>query len=656
MAGLGSGLNGVLASLPHPTQHLATALLGLGLGQPVRCVVAYSGGVDSSCLLHCAHQLQTVGLVQVVAAYVHHGWRGTPAPELPKLHKLTHQLNVPFYYLDATSQPNQTTENHARQQRYTLLANLMHQVQANVILTAHHQDDQLETLLFRLFRGTGLDGLEGIQQRMVWQNGHNPPATVLRPWLGLPRTALQTHADTFTLPTFNDPTNTETRHTRNALRHKVWPVIEEVMPQARASLGKLLQVVQAERSILNDVTQDLWHRLAKPATPHALPAGVLPQPNPTLSNDSLTHELAPKAWMLDDRQLGQLPTAYQWRVLRHWLKEHGCSPTLETVDKLQAFMAQRQTFRGKAPRLSLGNDESGKPLFALLDETGLRMVNDPEAARLATQLAREQHTTELPWPITQPLKIQLGWKPGWVLVIRPLPHHRLPTHWQKLVPNPKGRRLWVHLEDGLLTGLTVRTRRSGDRIQPLGYPQTTSVRRYFINQKVPLLHRDEWLCLANGNQVVWLPGLTVSEALWVDDWRWPTHEFWLTTEAEANDLTAFAGVDDPGADDNEDTTDADALVDADADDDDLADDDDTPDTAEKPPSARQRHHDDDDDDTFERFDDDDDNSLTEDDDNDDDLPPPPTAPAQWQSRGDQQRTYRRGGNSGGGGGRGRSRR
>jgi tRNA(Ile)-lysidine synthase len=189
----------------------------LELAPPV--LVAASGGLDSTVL---AHGLAGVlGPEAVILGHVHHGLRGAEADaDATAVEALAERLGC--RYLErriaphalregASSRDRLTLQEAAREGRYVALAAMAEQVAARAIATAHHADDQAETVLLRILRGTGPDGLGGIPER-------SSDGRVVRPLLRLPRAELEAYAEAHGLAWREDASNASPAYTRNRLR------------------------------------------------------------------------------------------------------------------------------------------------------------------------------------------------------------------------------------------------------------------------------------------------------------------------------------------------------------------------------------------------------------------------------------------------------
>lgn len=196
--------------------HIAKGLLG-ALGGRRRIVVALSGGRDSTTLLHLLRfPLADHGL-ELTAAHFDHRMRAGSAGDADWVRGICRAWGVPLME-DAAEAGGLRSEADARDARYAFLLKVRDVTGAECVVTAHHADDQAETVLFRAVRGTGIRGLSGI--RLSRDDG------VLRPLLHATADDLGRYARRHRLRWREDPSNLDTAFSRNALRHSVLPVIE----------------------------------------------------------------------------------------------------------------------------------------------------------------------------------------------------------------------------------------------------------------------------------------------------------------------------------------------------------------------------------------------------------------------------------------------
>jgi tRNA(Ile)-lysidine synthetase-like protein len=215
-------------------------------------VVAWSGGLDSTVLLDLVlHDERVRRLVgPPIAAHLDHAMRPDSAADARALRDTAGAWGVEFRTHRLASAPNSEAE--ARELRYAWLGGVATAVDAREIWTAHHADDQIETVLFRVLRGTGLHGLEGIPARRD---------RIRRPFLQLEdplhRADLSAYSRARALPIRIDASNEQPLATRNRLRHEVLPLLEDVVPGSRSALLRLARNAGRTASELDAVVDRL---------------------------------------------------------------------------------------------------------------------------------------------------------------------------------------------------------------------------------------------------------------------------------------------------------------------------------------------------------------------------------------------------------------
>ena len=209
-------------------------------------LVAYSGGLDSTCLLACAAETRPIHGLPLRALHVDHGW----SPESQRWARhcedtaLALGINCSVHRLTMQPAPGESPEAWAREQRYGVL--LASTGPGTLVLTAHHQEDQAETFLLMALRGSGAHGLAGIAPQRPFG-----PGLLLRPFLSLSRQALEAFANQRALRWIEDPSNDDAGFDRNFLRHNVLPLLRQRWPSASATLARSARW-QTELAALED--------------------------------------------------------------------------------------------------------------------------------------------------------------------------------------------------------------------------------------------------------------------------------------------------------------------------------------------------------------------------------------------------------------------
>lgn len=445
-------------------------------------VLGYSGGADSTALLYLLNDIRQKMPLDVTAVYFNHRWRSNPPEELPLVHRNCIATNTPLVIVQADLNLPKT-EAAARHARYKQLTGLAHDLHADAVLTAHHADDQIETLLFRILRGTGIDGLSGIQKRLLLGKEHGSPVPILRPLLDVSRKTIREYIQEKQLTYFDDPTNLDSKRQRNHIRHNVLPVLEENFPQVKNSLFRLTLVAEGDVHIIDETIQGIWQDV--------------------YAED----KTGPYLEALRFNQLG-LP--YQRRILRRFLIGQEIHADFQTIEDLLAFIRGEGRKNLDTSLKSMIKSEDGKSRFLSLYKNRLRLIDAPEKQAEPTVVV----PVEIPGPVPVP---SLG------VSFFALPWHALEKVKMSPIRPNDSQQVFVDLTAFTDKPLELRTRRPGDKFQPMGLDAPLRFKKFLINRGVPRFDRDRLLVLAHGNQVLWAPGLGISQQLKLKEKAVPTH-------------------------------------------------------------------------------------------------------------------------------------
>lgn len=285
--------------------------------EPGVYVVAVSGGVDSMALLRLLHHkiaFSEANPFKVVVAHFEHGIRGDSDLDRQLVQQIAHEYGFPFVYARGRLGPH-VSEDVARQARYEFLHKARQASGARAIITAHHQDDVLETAILNMLRGTSWRGLTSLRSRQ----------DVKRPLLEIPKERLLTYAHSFGLEWREDSTNQDMTYLRNYIRHKILPQFSGAQRQV------LLQHIRHARKVHAQLEVELVNHL----------------------------HLHPKADELDRRRFIQLPHVVAKEVMATWLRAAGVqdlsSKKLERlIGAAKTYQPGRQTDVDKVYVLSVG--------------------------------------------------------------------------------------------------------------------------------------------------------------------------------------------------------------------------------------------------------------------------------------------------------------
>jgi tRNA(Ile)-lysidine synthase len=223
--------------------------------------VAYSGGCDSTVLLHALATLRDELPVELRALHVNHNLHEAAPEWAAHCHAVSEALGIPLYEVnvDARASKGESPEAAARAARY----HIFHEVLAagDGLLLAHHRDDQAETLLLQLLRGSGPRGLAAMPS-------HRPLGAgwLGRPLLGFSRRVLCQYADAEGLQWIDDPSNFDTEFDRNFLRQHVMPLLQQRWPAGASTLARTAGLQAEAAELLHQLAEEDWQDTAGPHT------------------------------------------------------------------------------------------------------------------------------------------------------------------------------------------------------------------------------------------------------------------------------------------------------------------------------------------------------------------------------------------------------
>lgn len=218
----------------------------------IQFLVAFSGGLDSTVLLDAL--CKQVSSQSIKAVYINHGLQTESKQWAASCQQFCQKLGVAFESIDiqVSETARQGVEAVARQKRYEALYDKIEE--GTILLTAHHQRDQAETLLLNLVRGAGVSGLSGMPfQKEVKSGGR----TILhcRPLLEIDYDSIQDYGKHYQLDWVEDPSNQEVDYRRNYLRHEVLPKIRQAWPFSEANFAKSTQYLRESLALLDELAE-----------------------------------------------------------------------------------------------------------------------------------------------------------------------------------------------------------------------------------------------------------------------------------------------------------------------------------------------------------------------------------------------------------------
>ena len=250
--------------------------LNFALQPPTPLLLAVSGGPDSLCMADAIITLQSELHVSPVIAHLDHQLRGEAAQaDADFVREFATHTQVPCIVEqvdvgELSRTQRVSVEVAAREARYRFLASAARSIGAQYIAIAHNADDQAETVLLRLLRGTGIYGLRGMRpvHPLEAPSAQAPGLTLIRPLLGIHRTEIECYCRQKNLAPRHDTTNDELHHTRNRIRHELLPLLEQYNPGIRKVLVRLAETATTDTETIDFATQQVFQGLLIAADPN----------------------------------------------------------------------------------------------------------------------------------------------------------------------------------------------------------------------------------------------------------------------------------------------------------------------------------------------------------------------------------------------------
>jgi tRNA(Ile)-lysidine synthase len=434
-------------------------------------LLGISGGPDSLSLLHLMWRLGW----QPIVAHLDHQLRPDSGLEAERVARIAGDLGVPFVLgrenvLEFARNQGFTLEEAARWVRYRFLFAEAARQQAQAVAVAHTADDQVETVLMHLLRGSGMAGLSGMAYRTLpsaWSN----QAALVRPLLGTWRSEIDEYIHANRLAPVLDPSNADVRFYRNYLRHEVLPYLEERHPHLRQRLWNMADILREEHAVLESLADQAWANCRKLEGPGFV--------------------------ALDLNVFNSLKIGLRRNLLRRAIGR--LRPGLRNID---FSMVQAALEFAQSPSRTLQRDLAA----------GIRIFIEKDEAWLAAWEADLPPATDQTWPqvikdapqiinIPGLLPLNSGWQLSLEVLTPPAP-----AYWEEDDPYVA----WVDAET-LKEPLYLRCRKPGDRFKPLGMAgKSLKLSDFMINEKLPRRARPRWPLLASGNEIAWVPGLRLA--------------------------------------------------------------------------------------------------------------------------------------------------
>lgn len=439
-----------------------------------RILIGVSGGLDSVCLTYLLHDLARDNQWDLALAHLNHGIRGRASDaDASFVRELARSLGLRVHRrrVDVPAQATAgkiSLEMAARAARYDYFAHLMQRHRYDLLALAHTRDDQAETVLLRLLRGTGPTGLGGMSTDTLRET-----IRVVRPLLEIDKSLLRAELERRGASWREDASNEDSAYTRNRVRHELIPFLEKRFnPKVRDALTRAATLLREDEQVLEKIAQADWTSCIPPD----------------------------EHGVLDVVLLNQLPKARQRRVVRHWLLAAPCDPdTLhyETIDRILRLCARR-TGSASVP---VDKNRYAVRTYQKLLLTARDQVPAPSGTRRKLLVPGETDCPE--WE----LRATTAWARGY-----PPPGSGSSTRNSRHRAGHTVLPAEVYLSADWVgrAGLYLRTWRAGDRFTPIGMKGSRKVQDIFVDQKVPRALRERIPLLECRKQIIWIPGYRIA--------------------------------------------------------------------------------------------------------------------------------------------------
>ncbi|MBI4300113.1 MAG: tRNA lysidine(34) synthetase TilS [Chloroflexi bacterium] len=426
-------------------------------------VVAVSGGPDSVCLLHVLASLRERLGLRLHVAHLNHALRGADAEaDAAYVAGLAAQLGIPAT-IERRDVPafrrlhRLTLEEAAREVRYAFLAEVTQATGAASVAVGHTADDQAESIIMHLLRGSGLAGLVGMEPRSQWHSRlTGARLTVVRPILGLSRQETEAYCRAQGLEPRRDVTNEHPGHLRNRIRRELLPLLRQYNPRLYEALARLSQAAAEDKAFLDEQASAVWQEVASE------------------TDGAIT---------LDKAALGRMPAALQKHVLRR------------AVERLLGDLMDLEWRHIEAMAEALAKP-AGKRLVL---PRGLIFSVGYETCRLALS------SSLAPPPLQGERRLNVPGEtliPGWRVSAE--------VHPPSLEAQAEGPFEALLDFERADDELTVRARRPGDRFQPLGMAEPKKLQDFLVDARVPRDERDSIPLVCSPRGILWVVGHRIS--------------------------------------------------------------------------------------------------------------------------------------------------
>ncbi len=432
-----------------------------------RVLLAVSGGADSLALLHILVKISQEHLpLTLFVAHLNHGLRQESAEEAQYVSELSQQYKLPFFSETLTTLKGQTgLEEKARKIRYNFLEKIALQNQIKTIAVAHHLDDQAETVLVRVLKGSGIRGLGAMNYQRPLSSEHS--IRLIRPLLDQDKLSLQNYLEENKYFWYEDQSNLDLDFERNRIRHQVLPFLEKHSPPLRSALVRIAKQSQQTSLYLKEQAEKYFSE-------QQIPFSTKPSLNTFLQREN------PQLLLWKNCTLENLPEP----LLPYFFQK-----SLSNLDINHAL------FRANHYKMiqKMGKNPTGK---ILLPEELVLVKTKREIIFYKNPLP------QIPFPISLAQETKIS------------PRHMI---YQKIgqkssAPKPINAIWQIEILSKIEQPLSIRAWQPGEKIRPLGKNKTYKIADLLAEMRVPALLRKQVPILVDAqDSIIALVGVCLSE-------------------------------------------------------------------------------------------------------------------------------------------------
>ncbi len=417
-------------------------------------VVGFSGGYDSLCLLDILNKLSQNFDFKLIAAHLNHNWRGEESlQEQKNAEAYCLENDIKFLTKNLSSELPQT-ELEARNQRYQYFTEIADEYSVTAILTGHTLTDNAETIIYRVIKGTGIQGLTGIpESRKLTSN-----CTIYRPLLDITREQTVKYCQDNELKANEDSSNLDSKYARNNIRLNLFPGLKKYNKDVEKALIRMSLLAKESEEIVKD-------RLLE-----------------------IKKELYISKNEIDTSKFIKLSNSIQKRFIYELLIENKLEYDTKKIDEINNFI--KENIKSKSGKTHSITQNTWLFVSFKVIKIIYRVKSDVIESIVKVDLEGKT--------IFKDLKK--------VLTVQSFDDINVSFEY----PDETSKDALVDLS-GISEPLYLRTRRAGDKIQPFGMKEKVKLKKYLINKGIPEFQRDELILLATDSEVIWVVGVGLSE-------------------------------------------------------------------------------------------------------------------------------------------------